>query len=79
MILTLMDFTLSSAHDSTLAGTAASLSMLVLLALLAVKELTSTTTGMRYRTLSRVLNIGILPLLLVFILLVCSRLAETMR
>ena len=79
MISTVTTSTISGAINSVLAESAASISMLVLLVLLAIKELASTTADLRYRILAKVLNIGILPLLVVFVVLVCSRLAEALR
>ena len=79
MISTVTTSTISVAINSVLAVSAASISMLVLLVLLAIKELASTTADLRYRILAKVLNIGILPLLVVFVVLVCSRLAEALR
>ena len=53
--------------------------MLVLVALLIQKELVSTSEDSRLRRLSRVMNIGILPLLLAFVLIVSFKIVEALN
>ncbi len=69
--------TVTTATVSTIASTtvvfAASLG---LLALLIQKELVTAVPGSRAKTLGQILNVAIFPLLMVFALIVVTRLAE---
>jgi hypothetical protein len=53
--------------------------IIVLLTLLVQKELTSATTSKRLLALAQVLNVGIVPLMIAFGLLVAARIAEVLR
>jgi len=79
MFTTVTPSTVSIITNPALAESAVYLGVLVLLALLVQKELASASADLRFQTLGRALNIGILPLLIAFGLLVCSRLAEILR
>ena len=65
--------------SSANAGSFALIGMLVLVALLIQKELISTSEDYRLRRLSRVMNVGILPLLLAFVLIVSFKIAEALN
>lgn len=65
--------TVALAGSLTLAG------ILVLLVLLVQKELSSGTADPRVKALSKHLNVGIVPLLIVFVLVVFYRIAEMLR
>ena len=79
MISTVTTSTVSTVTTAALAGSVASIGILVLLVLLVQKELASAVVGSRSQTLAKVLNIGILPLLLAFCLVVITRVAEVLR
>jgi hypothetical protein len=53
--------------------------MLVLVALFIQKELISTSEDSRLRRLSRAMNLGILPLLLAFVLIVSFKIVEALN
>jgi Na+-driven multidrug efflux pump len=71
--------TTSTVSTVTLAGSFAVIGILVLIVLLLQKELTSTATSEIAKTLSKYLNIGILPLILVFIAVVISKVVENLK
>jgi hypothetical protein len=71
--------TTSTVSTVTLAGSFAIIGILVLLILLVQKELTSTGTSQRARVFARYLNISILPLILVFVAVVVSKVADTLK
>jgi hypothetical protein len=71
--------TTSTVSTVTLAGSFAIIGILVLLVLLIQKELSSTGTSQRARVFARYLNISILPLILVFVAVVVSKVADTLK
>jgi hypothetical protein len=71
--------TTSTVSTVTLAGSFAIIGILVLIALLIQKELTSTGTSKNVKSLRRFLNIGILPLILVFVAVVATKVVEILR
>ena len=79
MISTVTTSTVSTVTTATLAGSVALIGILVLLVLLVQKELASAAKGTRFQTLTRVLNIGIVPLLIAFGMVVFSRVTEILR
>ncbi|MFC1923288.1 hypothetical protein ACFLY4_08360 [Chloroflexota bacterium] len=79
MISTVTTSTVSLLSSSANAGSVALIGMLVLVALLIQKELISTSEDNRLRHLSRVMNVGILPLLLAFVLIVSFRIVEALN
>ena len=79
MISPVTTSTVSPMMTEPLAGSLALIGMLVLLALLIQKELFNSAGGSRYQLLGKVLNIGIAPLTIVFILFVITRLVEVLR
>jgi hypothetical protein len=77
MISTVTTTTVSAIASTTVLVASLSLiAILTLLALLIQKDLTTAVSGARARTLGRVLNIAILPLLMIFAFMVLVRLAE---
>lgn len=62
-----------------LGGSLAPVGILTLLALLMVKELTTGAESKRLQRLSRALNIGLVPLLVVFALIVAVKIADALR
>jgi hypothetical protein len=60
----------------TLAGSLAQVSILLLLVLLVLKELSSVAENTRLHLLSKSLNIAILPLIVAFAVVVFSHIAE---
>ena len=71
--------TTSTVSTVTLAGSFAIIGILVLIALLIQKELTSTGTNKNVKSLRRFLNIGILPLIFVFVAVVISKVVTIIR
>ena len=69
----------STVTTATLAGSVALIGILVLLVLLVQKELASAASGSRFKSLSKYLNIGIVPLMIAFVLIVVFRVAEVLR
>jgi hypothetical protein len=71
--------TTSTVSTVTLAGSFAAIGILVLLAFLVQKELTSTGTGKNVKTLRLFLNIGILPLILVFAAVMIAKVMDSLK
>jgi len=53
--------------------------ILILLALLIQKEVVTSASGSRYSKLGQALNIGIIPLLIAFVLLVIVKVSDLLR
>jgi hypothetical protein len=72
---------ISIVNSSALAGSLALIVILVLVALLIQKELTTGAEGRRVQTPNwkRVLNIGIGPLLIAFVLIVAAKIIELLN
>ncbi len=79
MISTVTTSTVSTITTVTIAGSVALIAILVLLFLLIQKELASSATGSRFKTLSKVLNIGIVPLLIAFVVVVAVQVTQILR
>jgi hypothetical protein len=79
MISTVTTSTVSTITTSAIAGSVALVAILVLLFLLMQKELASSANGTRFRTLVKVLNIGIVPLLMAFLLVVITKVAQVLK
>jgi hypothetical protein len=71
--------TTSTVSTVTLAGSFAVIGILVLLAFLVQKELTTTGTSKNVKSLRLFLNIGIFPLILVFVAVVISKIADILK
>jgi hypothetical protein len=79
MISTVTVSTVSTVTTAALAGSVALIGILVLLTLLVQKELASSSDNSRLRMLSQALNIGIIPLLIAFVLIVVARVADVLH
>jgi len=79
MVSTVTTTTVSTVTTVTIAGSLALVSILTLLALLIQKELTTAGEGRLAHALGRALNIGIVPLLMGFALIVAVRVAEVLK
>jgi len=79
VISTVTTSTVSTITTAALAGSVAGIAILVLAALLVQKELLSTTKDGGVERLRRVLNIGVLPLLVTFVVLTIVKVIEVIR
>jgi hypothetical protein len=79
MISTVTTSTVSTVTTVAIAGSLGLIGILVLFALVVQKEITSSSPSQRLEKLGQVLNIGILPLLIGFILIVATRLVAVFR
>lgn len=71
--------TTSTVTAVALAGSLAVIGILILLALLIQKEVVTSASGSRFTKLGQALNIGILPLLIAFVLIVIAKVAEVLH
>jgi hypothetical protein len=65
--------------STVIAGSVALIGIFVLFALLFQKEVTTTTTGSHMKRLGQVLNVGIIPMLIVFVLIVVTKVVEILH
>lgn len=65
--------TTSTVSTVTIAGSFAAIGIIILLGMLIQKELSSTADSEKAQRLSKALNIGIIPLILAFVLIILSR------
>ena len=79
MVSTITSTTVSILTTSAIAGSLATIGMLVLIALLVQKEIVLGVRDSRKHQLSRALNIGILPLLIAFFLIVVLKVVEVLN
>jgi hypothetical protein len=79
MISTVATSTISTITTAVFAGFVALIGILVLLVLLIKKELASAAVDTRFKTLTMVFNIGIVPLLITFGVVVISRVVEILH
>ena len=79
MISTVTTSTVSTVTTVALAGGAALIGILVLLALLIQKEIASSGGSTRLKKLGQALNIGIIPLVIAFLLIVVTRVSAVLR
>lgn len=79
MISTVTTSTITTVTTAALAGSVALIGILVLFALVVQKEVTTASSSSRLHSLSKALNIGIIPLLIAFVLLVIARVAEVLK
>jgi hypothetical protein len=75
MISTITSSTVSTITTAALAGSLALMGVLVLLSLLIQKELTGSNSNGRLLRLNKALQIGIVPLLVAFIVIVITKVA----
>ena len=79
MISTVTDSTVSILTNAGINGSLALIAILVLISLLIQKELATAAAGSRLERLNRTLNIGLVPLLFAFILIVALRIADVLK
>ncbi len=79
MISTVTTTTVSMLNNSAIAGSFAVIGVLVLVALLVQKEILSASDDTHSQQLSRVMDVGILPLLLAFGLIVIFKIVEALN
>ena len=79
MISTVTDSTVSILTNAGITGSLALIAILVLISLLIQKELATAAAGSRLERLNRTLNIGLVPLLFAFILIVALRIADVLK
>jgi hypothetical protein len=79
MISTVTTTTVSTVATAAFAGALALVAVVTLLVLLIQKELTVASDGPFARVFGKVLNVGIVPLLLAFILIVGVKVMEVLR
>jgi hypothetical protein len=79
MISTVTTSTISTVTTTAMAGSAALIAIFVLLSLLIQKELASTSEKARSKRFSRMVNLAIVPLLIVFFFTVGVKIVEIIR
>jgi hypothetical protein len=79
MISTVTTSTVSTVTTVAFAGSLMLVGIFVFFALLFQKEVTTTATGNRMKRLGQALNVGIIPLLIVFILIVVTKVIEILH
>lgn len=71
--------TTSTITTVAIAGSLAVIGILILLALLIQKEVVTSESGSRFSKLGQALNIGIIPLLIAFVLIVIVKVANVLH
>jgi hypothetical protein len=79
MISTVTTSTVTTLTNVSLAGTLGLIGVVFLLTLLVQKEISTTMSGKKMERWSRALNIGIPPLLIVFVTIVIARIALALQ
>ena len=79
MISTVTVSTVSTVTTAAIAGSVALIGVLILFGLLIQKEVTTTSSNRHLHRLGQVLNIGIIPLLIAFLLIVVSQTINYLR
>jgi hypothetical protein len=79
MISTVTTSTVSTITTTAIAGSVALVGIFVFFALLFQKEVTTTATSIRMKRLGRALNVGIIPLLIAFVLIVVTTVVGILR
>ncbi len=79
MIAIITSSTVTTLSSVALAGTFGLIAILALLSLMLQKEMVNTVDSNRYRKLSQTLNIGIIPLLIIFVLIVAVKVIDVLR
>lgn len=79
MISTVTTSTVSTVTTVAIAGSVALVGIFILFALLFLKEITSTASGDRMKRLSQTLNMGIIPLLIAFVVLVVTTVVNVLH
>jgi hypothetical protein len=78
MVSTVTTATIVMTTSAAIAGSFALVGIFTLLALLIQKELTTSSQSRFARALGRVLDIGIMPLLIVFVLIVAVKILDAL-
>jgi hypothetical protein len=79
MISTVTTSTVSTVTTAAIAGSVALIGIFVFFALLLQKEVTTTATSSRMKKLGQALNVGIIPLMIAFILIVVTKVMEILH
>jgi hypothetical protein len=79
MVSTVTTSTIATITSTAIAGSLVLIGVCTLLALLIQKELTTATKSRFARALNQALNIGIVPLLVAFVLIVAVKIAEALQ
>jgi hypothetical protein len=79
MVSTVTTATVTAVTTVAIAGSLALIVILTLLTLLVQKEMAMAVKGRFARALGRALNIGIVPLLLAFVLIVAVKVAQALK
>jgi len=79
MISTVTTTTVTTVTMVSLAGALGLLAVVFLISLLTTKELVSASEGRKFKLFERLLDIGISPLLVVFALIVITKVWEVLR
>ncbi len=79
MISTVTVSTVSTVTTVALAGSVALIGIVLLLMLLVQKELAGSSDNLRYKTLSKALNIGIIPLIIAFVMIVAYKVIDVLK
>lgn len=79
MISTVTVSTVSTVTTAAMSGAVALIGILMLFGLLLQKEITTASSNPRLRQLGAILNIGIFPLLIAFVLIVISQVGEVLH
>jgi len=79
MISTVTISTVSTLTTASMVGSIGLIVILVLFILLLQKEMTISSSGSPTKRLSRALNVGIIPLLIAFLMIVAVKAAEVFR
>lgn len=79
MISTVTTSTVSTITTAALAGSIALIGVLLLVALLIQKEVATASADARIKRLNIVLNLGIVPLFIAFVLIVATRVAAVIN
>ena len=79
MISTVTTTTTSTITTASLAGSFALIGVVVLLTLLVQKEVASGSDSKRLKRFSKALNISIIPLVIAFVLIVVTKVAEVLK
>jgi hypothetical protein len=79
MISIVTTSTIATVTTAAIAGSVSLIGIIVLFGLLIQKEVTTTSNSQRLSRLGKVLNIAIIPLLIVFIFIVITKISEVLN
>jgi hypothetical protein len=79
MISTVTTSTVSTVTTAALAGSVALVGIIVLLVLVVQKEFSGASQGGRFQRLEQALLIGIVPLVIAFVVVVTTRVIDSLR